>query len=129
MEGNDENLGTLTETTKSAEQSSCGTCNKTVTNRNLALCCDVCELWFHIKWQNVSTKLYEALRDEEEDCPWYCKISKQGAKNLRLQVIAIRRENEAIKAALGNLTKQCSNNILELTRLSRNMEDRSTSKK
>ncbi|KAK4321824.1 hypothetical protein Pmani_007451 [Petrolisthes manimaculis] len=101
----------------------CGTCNKQVGDNAKALECEVCNVWFHAKCHNVSDKLYEALTEEDDNCAWYCNNSKQGAKKLRLQVIAVQKDHEAIKFALQNLTEQCATNANEVSKLNNNIRD------
>ncbi|KAK3892468.1 hypothetical protein Pcinc_003701 [Petrolisthes cinctipes] len=50
-------------------------------------------------------------------------VTKHGAKNLRLQVIAIQQENKPIKSALENLTAQCSHNAGDITQLNNIVKD------
>ena len=102
----------------------CGTCNKQVGENENALECDVCDVWFHVKCQKVSIKLYEALREDDDDnIAWYCNNCKYGAKKLRLQVIAIQKDHETIKTALDNLTAQSSTNSTEIIKLGNTVKD------
>ena len=48
----------------------CGICAKDVA-KNHAACCDICNLWVHIKCNNITKFCYRKLQNSQE--PWYCK--------------------------------------------------------
>ena len=48
----------------------CGICAKDVA-KNHAVCCDICNLWVHIKCNNIRKFCYRKLQNSQD--PWYCK--------------------------------------------------------
>ena len=48
----------------------CGTCGKAVRNGQRAVCCDRCDMWFHINCQGMPRSTYEAHIDK--DFSWTC---------------------------------------------------------
>ena len=49
----------------------CLICKKVVARNHNALCCDSCNLWVHIKCNNISKKCYNTLKRDSN--PWFCK--------------------------------------------------------
>ena len=49
----------------------CSICPKNVTTNHNAICCDICNLWVHIKCNNITKYCYRKLQSDKE--PWYCK--------------------------------------------------------
>lgn len=52
-------------------------CPKSVTNKYNAVCCDICYLWAHIKYSNITKYCYRILQNDKE--PWN---SKRCIKNI-----------------------------------------------
>jgi hypothetical protein len=48
----------------------CGTCGKAVKNNQKAVCCDLCNLWVHLKCNNLDNKTYFILMNSTET--WFC---------------------------------------------------------
>ena len=73
----------------------CTVCNKTVGAQDLALRCEICETWLHIKCQDVSKEMYELLKNEDAGVHWYCKVcNKNFAKLVTLMSSIKRRQND-----------------------------------
>lgn len=49
----------------------CGICHKSVKINHRATQCDICQLWIHIKCNDISKTDYQVLQSSEE--VWYCK--------------------------------------------------------
>ena len=49
----------------------CSVYYKAVAKNHNAVCCDSCNLWVHIKCNNLTTFCYRKLQTSQE--PWYCK--------------------------------------------------------
>ena len=46
-------------------------CEKAVAKKHKAVCCDVCNKWVHIGYNNINTYIYRKL--QKGDAPWYRK--------------------------------------------------------
>ena len=49
----------------------CSICPKNVAKNHNAVCCDICNLWVHIKCNNITKYCYRKLQNDKEPC--YCK--------------------------------------------------------
>ena len=50
---------------------SCGVCYESVAKNHNAVYCDSCNLWVHIKCNNLTKFCYRRLQTSQE--PWHCK--------------------------------------------------------
>ena len=50
----------------------CSICNKSVNQNQMAIQCDSCDLWVHIKCNGTSSTEYEQLKIETD--PWFCLV-------------------------------------------------------
>lgn len=68
-----------TTSTSNVDKDDCGTCSLVVAERDKALQCDLCELWFHASCEKIDSATYELIKkDSKKGRPaihWYC--SKQ----------------------------------------------------
>ena len=95
----------------------CGTCQTGVCDNDRTLECEVCLVQYHVKCQSVSAKLYEALQDNGGCCAWYCQACREGVKQLRLQIIALQRDQLSIKASVDRVVVQANQNSSEVALL------------
>ena len=47
----------------SNEEGFCPQCSKTVKGSDSALCCEICDQWYHIKCQDISESEYKFLAE------------------------------------------------------------------
>ena len=65
------------EATKGERSDRCTDCNKIVTDKDSAVLCEVCEVWFHTSCQNIADDVYKLLK-ENEALHWYCEGCNRG---------------------------------------------------
>ena len=46
-------------------------CEKAVAINHNAICCDICNKWVHMFYNNISRYCYRRL--QKDSIPWYCK--------------------------------------------------------
>ena len=51
----------------------CKICKNEVKDNNPSICCDICNMWSHIEYINISSKTYVKLQDDVVS-GWYCPI-------------------------------------------------------
>lgn len=67
---------------KQIKQEKCGVCAKSVAKDDQAVQCEICNIWFHAKCQDMSIDLYNAINQFSADIHWFCKSCKGGAEKL-----------------------------------------------
>lgn len=124
----------------SENSENCATCNQIADYNTKSVLCELCELWFHSECQQIPTKTYKALKDDNNDhLTWYCKSCKIVSKGilkklsnlekdiqeLRVQVTTPQQNNQAkpevsyatmVKKVLNeesNLKKRAKNFIIK----------------
>ena len=72
----------------------CGICKKAVTDDDKALCCEVCELWFHIKCEGVPVGVYNFIADDEAGAQflWHCSHCKRGCVKLKKHIERVEKQ-------------------------------------
>lgn len=77
----------------------CKRCRKVVGEGANALCCDMCDEWFHSGCEKVNKELYLILKKYKE-LDWYCRECKGQMRNATLEVKKIRQELEEVRQAM-----------------------------
>ena len=71
-----------TATQWSDDDNLCGKYRGEVTNDDEAVCCDKCDVWHHIKCENITTDTYRRMQMSDDE--WFCKrCSKNRNMNLK----------------------------------------------
>ena len=65
-------------------------------NQN-AMLCDLCEHWFHVGCQHMSSNEYKLYMHEDHKAPWFCKQCYNRFKHLGKECKAIKAENTILK--------------------------------
>lgn len=72
-EKNDENTGG-----DNTSNYKCGKCEKKVSNDDDAICCDICEIWFHRACENMPIEVYKYIQNVGNQILWNCQHCKHG---------------------------------------------------
>ena len=51
----------------------CGTCQRSVKNRDKAIICDECNLWYHMNCVGISPSTYHSLIHQDQSAHWFCE--------------------------------------------------------
>lgn len=76
-------MSTTTEK-ETAGKTKCGKCDLVVKDDDSSLNCEVCELWYHIRCENIPQEIYDFMVDVEEGQQflWNCSFCKRGYENI-----------------------------------------------
>lgn len=66
---------------KGGEKERCGECGKAVSDADAGVLCEICEIWFHIKCENIGEPMYKAMQ-QFKTLHWYCETCSLGAEKL-----------------------------------------------
>src|SRR5260221_11689392 len=78
-------------------QEKCGVCAKAVLGKDHGLQCEICEIWFHAKCQNMTEDTYRVLN--QESIHWFCKgwdkrVAEMVKKMAKMQLRQDRMEED-----------------------------------
>lgn len=116
----------------------CGDCELEVIEGNKALCCEVCDIWFHIQCQNIPETIYTFIFESEEGDQflWCCKFCKRGGIKLhsrmrnyesKQSILEERQENlESVVTEIKDEITEDKNKNSELATRVGDVEARST---
>ena len=74
----------------------CSVCKKSVLYQHKAICCDHCNQWVHIKFNNLNDLDYNLLKSKNEN--WYCILCTP-------EILPFCQINEKVSIPKGNLNK------------------------
>ena len=91
---------------------------KCVTDADSAVCCELCDVWYHSRCQDIPDPLYKALQSYSNELHWFCRNCKAGANKVlsivaKLQINVTRLEEELARAKQ-ELQKEWSEKLCEL---------------
>ena len=98
------------------QKTMCGDCKEDFQSKKQGMCCERCEVWFHLTCVNISPDLYDLLRKEDgedDGFRWFCPTCRgknnDASDNLKTAVQKEIKEvlPEIVKTVLTE-TKQCS---------------------
>ena len=83
----------------------CGSCSKVVTNSDCGVLCEICQIWYHGKCQDVLEPLYNVLK-QYACVHWYCKACNAGTERLLGMVVKLQNRIEVVEAELERFRKE-----------------------
>lgn len=91
---------------------SCPKCTKVVSDKDLALQCEVCSEWFHIKCQTITEAEYKFL-DEHSSIHWYCVTCNKNVASMIQIMSSLKQRQEKVEQGLEEVKKDVSRILLE----------------
>ena len=103
------------QTVDSAE-SLCGHCNKLVKNDSLAMECEICNLWYHIKCQGITKAEYEYIKGGSKKkslskLHWYCLTCDRIAVNFMKTMASLHIKHQILEDKVDNLEEKMKNKV------------------
>ena len=95
----------------------CGICQKPVTKKHRAVCCDICDEWIHISCNYLDKKTYKKL--QTSDSNWFCikcmkkEIPFNNIPNQDLLNTLNEKNITPISNKNSNITKSMIENLLK----------------
>lgn len=91
----------------------CPQCKKGVTDKDLALQCEICDDWYHIKCQNIDESVYDFL-GEHKFLHWYCKVCDKNAVSVIQLLSKLRLRQDKLEDELDKLKNEVKKNAEEV---------------
>lgn len=87
-----------------AEIGKCGECKKTVGRNDKAVECELCEMWFHCRCENVAEDTYKLMNQDK--IHFYCGRCDKAAGKILKTVLGIQRKQEHMVEELDGVKKE-----------------------
>jgi PHD-finger len=88
----------------------CGHCGSIVAERDKALLCEICGLWYHIKCQKVSEETYKLLkRESNTNLHWYCSGCDKGIAKVLETIVGMQKQIGKLAEEIADLNVEVAN--------------------
>jgi hypothetical protein len=91
------------------ELQKCGECKNNVTNTEKAVQCELCELWFHCKGEEIQEDTYELLKQDK--IHFFCGKCEKAAGQLLKSVVKLKERQDKLEEDLITFKKEISTTI------------------
>ena len=91
------------------ELQKCGECKNNVTNTEKAVQCELCELWFHCKCEEIQEDTYELLKQDK--IHFFCGKCEKAAGQLLKSVVKLKERQDKLEEDLITFKKEISTTI------------------
>jgi predicted nucleic acid-binding Zn-ribbon protein len=83
----------------------CGDCKVAVTGNEKGILCEICETWYHIKYQGVTedTNIY---LQKEQGIHWYCKGCDKGVAKVLKVISGLRKRQDKLEREVGVVSEE-----------------------
>ena len=85
----------------------CPCCSKAVKEKDMALECEICDDWFHIKCQEISVEEYNFL-SEHASVHWYCFTCNKNVANVIKLVSSMKLRQEKFEECMIKICEDLS---------------------
>ena len=97
----------------------CKICKNEVKDKDLSICCDICNMWSHIECVNISPKTYKKLQNDDASASYCRKFEDKRTKELRIFLSSDTIEQtQKPQKAPKNLNKQTRELMKKLSQIS-----------
>ena len=86
----------------SVKDDKCKVCDKMVDDDDFGIACEICESWFHIKCEEMTTEEYKFL-DAHKSLHWYCKACNKSVANAIKLFSNLKSKVDSIEAKLDKI--------------------------
>lgn len=97
--------------TAKVNKEKCGTCTKVVSDKDRALQCEVCEMWFHIKCLDMNDDTYQILL-KNIGLHWYCSGCEKGVAKILTVLSNINKRQDKLET----IVEQINTRVCEITK-------------
>jgi hypothetical protein len=84
-----------------SEEGRCGECKKVIGRTEKAVLCELCELWFHCRCENVADDTYKLMNQDK--IHFYCGRCDKAAGSILKTVLGIQRKQENMAVELSRV--------------------------
>lgn len=92
---------------KDDNPSNCPRCTKAVTDKEMGLECEICEMWFHIKCQGISEAECKFL-GEHKSVHWYCITCNENVASVLKMYTTLEQRQDKIEEDFAKLRTEIS---------------------
>ena len=96
-----------------APKEDCIRCDTIVTDNQMALYCELCCLWCHIKCLSISVSQYQAL--SSVTVPWFCKSCSKLSRGVVSDVNQLKTKVSKIEENIAAINSKVADESLEIT--------------
>lgn len=90
----------------SKKKEECPCCSKTVEDKDMALQCEICNEWTHIKCIGISETEYKFVK-EHQTIHWFCEQCNKSIASVIKTVTLINQNQEKLEKNVSDLKEEC----------------------
>jgi len=94
-------------TSTSSSDSKCGGCGKVVSNNEMGIQCEICDVWFHPKCQDINEDCYKAIMNLQS-VHWYCKSCDSKVGKLLVAVLKLQNRVDLMGETMSKMREELS---------------------
>lgn len=87
------------------DKDKCGTCGGSVGEKEKAIMCEVCEVWYHCKCEKVPDDTYKVLL-KDEGVHWYCRSCDKGVAKILSAIGSVKLRQDKLESSIGSLNEK-----------------------
>lgn len=80
----------------------CGSCSNTVGDKEKAIHCEICELWYHSKCEGVTDDTYRILQ-KDQGVHWYCRACDKGVAKILTTLSTVSKKQDLLEDKMNSI--------------------------